>query len=245
MTPPQTPPPALPTRPPGPAAAVEGPRRRRRTFQPRAVVAIAVVWVLLWDRVSLGNVVNGLLVGLLVTYAFPLPSIVFTGRVRPLRVLWLGARFVGDLVAASWQVIRLAFGPGRLRNAVVGVQLRSRSDFYLTITAELVALVPGSVVVDARRSNSVLYLHLLDVGREGAIDAARRNVLAVEARVVRAIGSDEEVAALEAAAAADPEGTGRVPADRHALPHEGEHLHEHLHEDPDEPTDPATGRSDA
>jgi multicomponent Na+:H+ antiporter subunit E len=201
-------------------------------------VAIAVVWVLLWDRVSLGNDVNGLLVGLLVTYAFPLPSIVFTGRVRPLRVLWLVARFVGDLVAASWQVVRLALGPGRPRNAVVGVQLRSRSDFYLTVTAELVALVPGSVVVDARRSSSVLYLHLLDVGREGAIDAARRHVLAVEARVVRAIGSDEEIAALDAAAAADPEGTGRLPTDRRAAPQDPSHGHPHV------PTDP-TGRSDA
>ena len=237
MTPPQTQPsPDVPT---GTAPAAEGPRRRRRTFQPRAVVAIAVVWVLLWDRVSLGNVVNGLLVGLLVTYAFPLPSIAFTGRVRPLRVLWLAARFVGDLVAASWQVLRLALGPGHLRNAVVGVQLRSRSDLYLTITAELVALVPGSVVVDARRSSSVLYLHLLDVGREGAIDAARRHVLAVEARVVRAVGSDEEIAALEAAAAADPDGTGRVPSPPRKPPDE------HPDEHPDEPTDPTTGRSDA
>jgi multicomponent Na+:H+ antiporter subunit E len=134
--------------------------------------------------------------------------------------------------------VRLALGPGRPRNAVVGVQLRSRSDFYLTVTAELVALVPGSVVIDARRSSSVLYLHLLDVGREGAIDAARRHVLAVEARVVRAVGSDEEIAALEAAAAADPEGTGRVRADRRVAPRDRPQGHPHV------PTDP-TGRSDA
>ena len=77
------------------------------------------------------------------------------------------------------------------------MQLRSRSDFYLTITAELVALVPGSVVIDARRSTSVLYLHLLDVEREGRIEAQRAHVLAVERRVVRALGSRAEIAALE------------------------------------------------
>ena len=175
----------------------EAPRRRRRVLQPRAVATIALAWVLLWDRVTWGNVVNGVLVGLAVTYAFPLPSIEFHGRLRPHRLAWLIVRFLADLVVASWQVMLLAFGTRRPRNAVIEVQLRSRSDFYLTITAELVALVPGSVVVDARRSTSVLYLHLLDVRGEGAIDAQRAHVLAVERRVLRALGSREEIAALD------------------------------------------------
>jgi multicomponent Na+:H+ antiporter subunit E len=191
--------------------------RRRRSFQPRAIATIALAWVLMWDRLSWGNVVNGILVGLFVTYAFPLPSIEFSGRLRPHRVAWLIVRFLGDLVAATWQVSRLAVGTRRPRNAVVEVQLRSRSDFYLTLVAELIALVPGSVVIDARRSTSVLYLHLLDVGRDGAIEAQRRHVLVVEERVVRALGSREEIAAIEAAKLTDPEGTNRPanrPADR-------------------------------
>ena len=175
------------------------PRRRRRTLQPRAIATIALAWMLLWDRLSWGNLVNGVLVGLFVTLAFPLPSIEFHGRLRPHRVVWLIVLFLVDLVAASWQVLRLALGRRRPRNAVIEVQLRSRSDFYLTLTAELVALVPGSVVVDARRSTSVLYLHLLDIEREGAIEHQRRHVLDVEERVVRAFGSTEEIARLEQA----------------------------------------------
>jgi len=184
-------------RTPATASPVPPRPRRRRVFQPRAVATIALAWVLLWDRVSWGNVVNGVLVGLLVTYAFPLPSIEFHGRLRPHRVALLIGRFLLDLVESSWQVMRLAFGGRRPRNAVIEVQLRSRSDLYLTLTAELVALVPGSVVVEARRSTSVLYLHLLDVEREGRIEAQRANALAVERRVVRAIGSRAEIAALE------------------------------------------------
>ncbi len=175
------------------------PRRRRRTLQPRAIATIALAWLLLWDRISWGNLVNGLLVGLFVTLAFPLPSIEFHGRLRPHRVVWLILLFLVDLVAASWQVLRLALGRRRPRNAVIEVQLRSRSDFYLTLTAELVALVPGSAVVDARRSTSVLYLHLLDIERQGAIERQRQHVLEVEERVVRAFGSDEEIARLEQA----------------------------------------------
>ncbi|MGW5241920.1 Na+/H+ antiporter subunit E [Monashia sp. NPDC004114] len=177
--------------------------RRRRTFQPRAIATIALAWVLMWDRITWGNVVNGILVGLFVTYAFPLPSIEFNGRLRPHRLAWLIIRFLGDLVAATWQVLRLALGTRRPRNAVIEVQLRSRSDFYLTLTAELIALVPGSVVIDARRSTSVLYLHLLDVERKGAVEAQRRHVLVVEERVVRALGSREEIEAIESAKLAD------------------------------------------
>lgn len=181
------------------AGEAAAPRRRRRTLQPRAIATIALAWMLLWDRLSWGNLVNGVLVGLFVTLAFPLPSIEFHGRLRPHRVVWLIVLFLVDLVAASWQVLRLALGRRRPRNAVIEVQLRSRSDFYLTLTAELVALVPGSVVVDARRSTSVLYLHLLDIEREGAIEHQRRHVLDVEERVVRAFGSTEEIARLEQA----------------------------------------------
>lgn len=175
----------------------EAPRRRRRVLQPRAIAAIALSWVLLWDRVTWGNIVNGVLVGLVVTYAFPLPSIEFEGRLRPHRLAWLIVRFVADLFVASWQVMLLAFGTKQPRNAVIEVQLRSRSDFYLTITAELVALVPGSVVVDARRSTSVLYLHLLDVHDPAAIEAQRVHVLAIERRVVRTFGSRAEIESLE------------------------------------------------
>jgi multicomponent Na+:H+ antiporter subunit E len=174
-------------------------RSRRRTLQPRATATVALAWLLMWDRLSWGNLVNGVLIGLFVTLAFPLPSIEFQGRLRPHRLAWLITLFLAELAAASWQVMRLALGGRRPRNAVIEVQLRSRSDFYLTLTAELVALVPGSVVVDARRSTSVLYLHLLDIEREGAIEHQRQHVLEVEERVVRAFGSREEIALIERA----------------------------------------------
>lgn len=179
------------------AAPTQSPARRPRTFQPRAILVIALAWVMLWDRVSWGNVVNGLLVGLVVTYVFPLPSIEFSGRLHPIRFAWLLIRFFTDLVVASIQVTRIAFGSKRVRNAVIEVPLHSRSDFYLTITAELNALVPGSVVIDARRSTSTLYLHLLDVGAPGAVEEGRAHVYRVEERVVRALGSAEEIADLE------------------------------------------------
>ena len=59
-------------------------------------------------------------------------------------------------------MVRLAFALGSVpRSSIVRVQLRSRSDLYLTQTAELVSLVPGTIVLEVHRATSTLYLHCL------------------------------------------------------------------------------------
>ena len=177
--------------------AADTPHRRRRSFQPRAILVVALAWCLLWDRISLGNVLSGLLVGLVVTLAFPLPSIEFGGRLRVPQLLVLLIHFFRDLAVASVQVAILAFRPSPPRNSVIEVRLRSHSDFYLTLTSLLVGLVPGSTVIEARRSHSIVYLHLLDVWGEEAVRHFHDHVLEIEERVVRVFGSPEELAALE------------------------------------------------
>lgn len=158
------------------------------------VVWITAIWVLLWGEISAGNVLAGLTVGLLVQSFLPLPAVGYHGRVRPGRVGYLVFRFLVDLVAASLHVAFLAVDPRKHpRTAVVGVQLRTESDLYLFITSEIATLVPGSVVVEAVRRNGVIYVHVLDLDGVGGAEAVRRNVLAIEERVLRALASDEEL----------------------------------------------------
>lgn len=190
------------------AAAVVGdpgterPPRVRRRPQLRMSVVSAVIWVLLWGDLSLANLVSGFLLGLLITWVFPLPPIDSHGRFR----VWPHARMVAillfDLVRSSFVVAAQAFHFGHtMRNAVVRVDLRTHSDLYLTLTSELVSLVPGSLVMEARRHESVIYLHVMDVRSDADVVAARRKVLEAEERVVRAFGSNDEVAALRSSAA--------------------------------------------
>ena len=173
---------------------------RRGGFQPRTVIAIAVVWTLLWDKLTWGNAVNGLLVGLLITFVFPLPSIEYAGRPRPLRVVALIARFVADLVRASVHVAVLALRRGTPpRGSILAVQLRTRSDLYLTLVAVMVVLVPGSVVVEVRRRAGILFVHDVDAVDAESLEEQRRAVLDIERRLVRAIGTKEEIALIEEA----------------------------------------------
>lgn len=160
-----------------------------------AVVWITTIWVLLWGELSPGNIVAGVIIGVLVQSFLPLPTVGYHGRIRPRWLVYLIYRFLVDLVAASFQVAFLALNFRHVpHTAVVGVELRTESDLYLFITSEITTLVPGSVVVEALRRNGVIYVHVLDLEGVGGVEAVRRNVLAIEARVLKALASDEELA---------------------------------------------------
>jgi len=170
------------------------PRRRRTKLQWASIALLTVVWVLLWGDLSVANVLGGVAVGILVTVLLPLPPIDFHGRVRPASLLYLFVRFLADLTIATVHVAGLALNLRRVpRGAVVGVQLRNHSDLYLTITAELSTLTPGSLVVEAHRLTGMLYLHVLDIDAYGGADKVRSDTLALEERVLRAFASDSEL----------------------------------------------------
>lgn len=171
---------------------------QRGGFQPRTIVVIALAWALMWDRLSWGNLVNGFLVGVVVTLVFPLPSVEYYGRPRPIRVLVLVLRFIWSLSAASWHVAVMALRRTRPpKGSIIEVQLRTRSDLYLTIVAVMVALVPGSVVVEVRRAAGTLFVHDVDAVDERTLEERRQVVLDLEKRLVRAIGTPEEITAVE------------------------------------------------
>jgi multicomponent Na+:H+ antiporter subunit E len=162
---------------------------RYRSLQLPVLVALTVIWVALWGDLSVLTVVGGLIVATISCLVFPLPPLRLDVRVRPLPLLWLVVHFAGDVVVSSVQVARVVLRPRRLlRNAVVEVNLRTPSDFVLTVVAEMTCLIPGSLVVEARRATHTLFLHVLDVEDHAGVERFRQSVLDQETRVVRALG---------------------------------------------------------
>ncbi len=173
--------------------------QRRTKVQWWSVLWLTGVWVALWGRLSVGNVLAGVVVGTVVTTTLRMTPMDFHGRVHLWGLVRLLSRFVLDLVRGSLEVATIALRLGYVpTGAVIGVRLRSHSDLYLTLTAELCSLVPGTVVVDAHRLTGTLYLHVLDVTHGGkstadGVENARAQVLAQEERVLRALASDAEL----------------------------------------------------
>ncbi|WP_428965242.1 Na+/H+ antiporter subunit E [Micromonospora fluostatini] len=191
------------------------PRDRRRN-KVTAVIGLIVVWVLLWGTLSWANILSGLVVALIVLAVFPLPPVKFSGRVRLLPSLRFVLRFFYDLVVASAEIAWLALRFGHTpRSAIIAVPLRVTSDLNLTLTAEALSLVPGSLILEVDRSTGTLYVHVINVRSREEVERFRRSVLELEARIVNAIGSPEERRRLAEPAphtpstAADVEGAAR------------------------------------
>jgi multicomponent Na+:H+ antiporter subunit E len=174
------------------------PARVRWRDRLTAVVGLVTVWMLLWGVFSWANLISGLVVAAVVLAVFPLPPVTFAGRPRPLGLLRFAWRFVADLVVASVQLAVLAFRFGHHPgSAIIRVPLRVPSDLVLTLTGEAVSLVPGSLIVDTDQASTTLYIHVIAVSDRAAVERFRHDVYEVEARIVRAIGSDAEIGMLD------------------------------------------------
>ncbi len=166
--------------------------RRRGRVAWGSVLWLTAVWVLLWGGVPTPvTIVGGVLVALAVLVLFPLPRVQVRLVVRPLATVVLLARFLYDLVVASLEVawIVIARGP-TTRGAVMDIEMAGDTELLQTITAEMVALVPGTVVIDLEPHQRLLTVHALDVSTLRQAQAVRRRVLAQEARVLRAFHPD-------------------------------------------------------
>lgn len=168
----------------------------RHRPSPGVVAWLAIVWIMLWGDLTWANILGGIVVAIVVLWALPLPRVPFNGKVSVLGAFYLLARLAWDTLVASIAVARVALSFGTIpHGGVIRVPLRSRNDLYLTLTADLCSLVPGSIIVEAHRSSSVLYVHVFDLPDEEALAAARRSVYEQEARVLYALASPEEIAA--------------------------------------------------
>ncbi|TPW77164.1 Na+/H+ antiporter subunit E [Schumannella soli] len=170
------------------------------------LVALVLLWIALWRDVSVLGLVTGAIVAVVVGRTFWLPPVELSGRFNPWRLLVLIGAVGGELVAASVQIARLALSRRGVRgNAVVEVNLRTSSDFVLTLTSIAVSLVPGSIVIEVDRARSKIFLHAIGVTDDAGVERVRRQALRMERRVVMAVGSKrdvERVCAVDAGAGA-------------------------------------------
>lgn len=173
-------------------------RHRHRPTLP-AIVVLTGVWVLLWGHPSIFLVLTGIVLAVLIGLIFPLPAIELHGRIRPVSLLRLLGKLTLDVVVSSVAIVKLAFRRGDPpQSAIVRVRLRGHSDLYMTQTSELVSLVPGTLVMEARPSSDVIYVHVLDSVSPEDLDRIIAEARGAEERVIRAFGSTDEIRSLDA-----------------------------------------------
>jgi len=161
---------------------------------------LIALWMLLWGQFTWLAFLSGLIVALFVTRIFRLPPVDLSGRLNP----WYGLVFVATFLAAlvrgsllvAWQVLDARRQPGV---AVIAVPLRTDDDLIMSHTAVTASLIPGSIIIEADRDRRVLYLHVIGVRSAEDVENQRKAVLGWEARIVRAVGSAEQMRAIREA----------------------------------------------
>lgn len=161
---------------------------RRRALS----LLIVVVWVLLWDGFTVGQLLAGIAVAVVLLALLRPPDSNRQVRVpfRPLAVARLARWFVYQVVISNAQVARAALRPGRhVRPGVVRVPLRTRSPQLAALIANLAALSPGMQPIGSTDDPPSIDVHVLILESD---DQARAVVRRLEDLVVAAFGTDDE-----------------------------------------------------
>ena len=150
--------------------------------QPLLSALLFVIWVLAYNRISLGIA----LLGLVLAIAIPLRTARFwpeyPGEMRYGAALRFGALLLWDVLVANVRVARLVLGPvRRLHPTFFAVPLDIDHPYVTALLAAVVTLTPGTLSADYDRETRTLLVHGLDV-TDPAAEAAR-----IKARYERAL----------------------------------------------------------
>lgn len=158
-----------------------------------SVLWLAFVWVLLWGSFTLLTAVGGVVVGFVVTAIWRPGPVEHRLPVRPLALLSLAGFLARDLVVSSgqvsWQTLRYG---ARSRGAVLELPLLSTSDRVVALMAGAYTLSPGTLVLQIDLRGARWYIYVIGPRDAAGVEAARRDALGIQRRVLAAFGTPEE-----------------------------------------------------
>lgn len=138
---------------------------------------LALMWVLLFGKLSVWNAVGGLVLAWSVIALLRRRGMVDPGAnlVRLGRALRLVPYFFYELLIANFKLAADLLRPRmRIRPGVVAVPLDLDTDAQIMVTANLITLTPGTLSIDVSDDKKTLYVHALYVPDD--IEAFRKEI---------------------------------------------------------------------
>ena len=98
-----------------------------------------------------------------------------------------------ELVLSSLQVAWLAIRPGPPPlTAVLRARFPIKSDLVLALAVNIFTLIPGSMVLEIDQERRLIYVHVIDVGNERAVDRFYRQIAQMERLLVSTFERDAD-----------------------------------------------------
>ena len=158
------------------------------------VVWLVALWVLLWNDVSVANVVSGVVLAVvvlglsrLVSASSAEPGTGDRPRISPPHlVFFIGyvlVQLVRSNVFLAWEILTRR---NTVHTGIIAVPMRTNSDVAMMVMANVITMTPGTVTIDAKDTPAVLYVNVLHLDD---VDRIRNDLRRLEEVCVRAFGS--------------------------------------------------------
>lgn len=156
-----------------------------------------VLWLMLWNDVSVANVASGLVLGAtVVVFTRQTANAIedSTVQVAPVALVHFVAHVLWQLVKSNlslaWEIVTPT---NTIATGTVDVPLRSASPIVTMAVSNVITLTPGTVTVDVISDPPTLTVGVLHLHHP---DAIRANVQRTEALAIKAFGTAAARAAL-------------------------------------------------
>ncbi|MFS0780344.1 Na+/H+ antiporter subunit E [Bacillus sp. 1P06AnD] len=133
-------------------------------FQILLNVFLALIWMFLSTSTQPSSFIAGYLLGLLILIGFRRFFRSTFYLVRIWAVVKLIFIFFKELILSNIAVLKVILRPKLDMNpGIFALKTELKSDWEITLLANLITLTPGTLVVDVSDDNSTLYVHAMDI----------------------------------------------------------------------------------
>lgn len=137
-------------------------------------IVMAVIWTVVSGSFTLHNLLFGLVISVvtLIILKEQVAGPDYVSRTR--RIVSLILLFVVELAKSAWKVAILVVSPKLdVKPGIFAYPLTVKSDWEITLLANLITLTPGTLSVDVSEDRSTLYIHGIDCSD---VEATRRDI---------------------------------------------------------------------
>lgn len=132
--------------------------------KPGQSVLLLVIWLMLNVSVSLGQIILGSVLAIIIPLLCAPLQVPQPGLKRPLRAIRYVLMVIGDIIVANVQVAILVVGPmRRIKPGFVAVPIDLEDNFPITILANTVTMTPGTLSAELSKDKNWLYVHVLNI----------------------------------------------------------------------------------
>lgn len=127
-------------------------------------VILLIVWLMLNTTVSLGHIVLGSVLAIIIPLLCAPLRIPQPKMKRPLKALTYIFVVLKDIIVANFEVAYLVIGPmHKIKPGFVAVPLDLSDALPITVLASTVTMTPGTVSAEVSKDQKWLYVHVLDM----------------------------------------------------------------------------------